>query len=106
MGTIVVAEDYFKTLGMTMQKGREFTKPSDTVNVIFNETAIKRLRIAEPISKVITWNERQYQIVGVVNDALMLSPFTSADPTMFLYEPCSQQGNFIYTLRTRKKTHR
>ena len=104
MGTIVVAEDYFKTLGMTIQQGREFDKPSDTVNVIFNGTAIKRLRINEPKNKVITWNERQYQIVGVVNDALMLSPFTSADPTMFLYEPGSQQGNLMYRLAPGIKT--
>ena len=103
MGTIVVGEDYFKTLGMTMQQGREFNSPSDTVNVIFNEAAIKRLRIAEPLNKVITWDQTQYQIVGVVNDALMLSPFTSADPTMFFYEPGSQ-GNLMYRLAPRIKT--
>ncbi|MEO6722402.1 MAG: ABC transporter permease [Ferruginibacter sp.] len=103
MGLIMVGDDYFKTLGITMQEGREFTNGNDTMSVIFNETAIKTLRIKDPISKLITWDDRQFRIVGVVKDALMLSPFTPADPTMFFATP-EPQGNFMYRLSPQIKT--
>lgn len=103
MGVILVSHDYFKTLGITMQQGREFTNDNDTTSVIFNETATNLLRLKDPVSKQITWGDRAYRIVGVANDALMLSPFAPADPTMFLASP-SAQGNMIYRLAPGIKT--
>jgi predicted permease len=100
MGIIRTGDDYFKTMGMAMKEGRDFSSPNDTLNVIFNETAIKRLRLKAPISQIITFDDRQLRIVGVVIDALMLSPFASADPTMFLYEP-NTMGHLLYRLSPR-----
>ena len=87
MGTIMVSDDYFKTLGMELKSGREFSSAADTTNVIFNEAAIKRMRIKEPINQIVTWQGHQLRIIAIAKDALMLSPFASADPTMFLYNP-------------------
>src|SRR6185369_8422902 len=42
MGTVIVTPDYFKTLGMPIVEGRDFTNQYDSMSVIFNETAIKR----------------------------------------------------------------
>ena len=42
--------------------------------------AIKKMRIKNPVSQIITWGGTQFKIVGVVKDALMNSPFTGADP--------------------------
>jgi ABC-type antimicrobial peptide transport system permease subunit len=97
MGVIITGEDYFKTLRMTMKEGREFTNVNDTLSVIFNEAAIKRLNIKDPVGQQITWSNRQYTIVGVVNDALMISPFAPADPTMF-YIDGNNKSNLIYRL--------
>lgn len=97
MGRILVSADYFKTMGMTIREGRDFTSEYDTTSVIFNEAAIKRLRLKNPVNQIITFNGRQLRIVGVAKDALMLSPFAPADPTIFVcsYEP---QGHLIYRL--------
>ncbi len=103
MGTIIVSKDYFKTLGMTMQQGREFDNAADTLNVILNEAAIKQMRIKEPLNKTISWQGKQFRIAGVAKDALMLSPFTPADPTMFLYD-ANSQGNLMYRLAPNIKT--
>jgi putative ABC transport system permease protein len=103
IGLIVVSDDYFKTLGISMREGREFTGGNDTTSVIFNETAIRRLRIKDPINQLITWDERQFRIVGVAKDALMLSPFAPADPTLFLASP-EPQGNLMYRLSPTIKT--
>ena len=103
MGILITGEDYFKTLGITIQQGRGFSGSSDTTSVIFNQAAIRRLRLKDPINQIITWDEKQYRIAGVANDALMLSPFGSADPTMFVFDPAPQ--NFMmYRLSPRIKT--
>lgn len=103
MGTIIINEDYFKTLGMNFAQGHDFKNAYDSTSVIFNESAIKRMRIKDPIGRLITWQGHQLQIAGVVKDALMVSPFTPADPTMFLIDP-SSQGNLMYRLSPQIKT--
>jgi ABC-type antimicrobial peptide transport system permease subunit len=98
MGCIVVGEDYFKTLGMKIQEGRDFSGLQDTLSVIFNETAIARLRIKNPINQVIKWGDAEFKIAGVVKDALMISPFAPADPTMFYIDGNPGKGNLMYRL--------
>jgi hypothetical protein len=44
----------------------------------------------------------QYKIVGVVKDALMNSPFTAADPTMFICYP-QPQNIMMYRLSAENK---
>lgn len=104
MGAMNVTEDYFKTLGIDMREGRAFALPSDTANVIFNETAIRRMRIKNPLNQVITTFDNQHlKIIGVAKDALMISPFSPADPTMFFYSK-DPQGHLMYKLSSRIKT--
>jgi ABC-type antimicrobial peptide transport system permease subunit len=86
MGTIVTTPDYFKTMGMEIKEGRDFKNVYDSVSVIFNEAAIAKMRLNNPLNQEIRWQGSTYAIAGVVKDALMLSPFGSADPTMFLID--------------------
>lgn len=90
MGILLTGEDYFNTLRIAMKEGRSFTQASDTTTVIFNEAAIERLRLKNPLNQIVTWDETKYRIAGVAKDALMLSPFGSADPTMFVFAPAPQ----------------
>jgi putative ABC transport system permease protein len=103
MGYIHVTEDYFNTVGMTMKEGRNFSGSSDTLNVIFNEAAVKLLRLKNPINQVIANMDTRFKIIGVVKDALMASPFSPADPTIFSYE-VSPQNVMIYRLSAPVKT--
>lgn len=97
MGNIFVSEDYFKTVGMNIIDGNNFSSGLDSTSVIFNEAAIKRLRIKKPVGQQITWGDKKYTIAGVVKDALTISPFKSADPTMF-YCFNQPQGVLMYRL--------
>jgi len=103
MGAMDVSDDYFKTVGMDLREGRNFTNSYDSTSVIFNEAAIKRLRIKNPVGQKIKKFEKEFTIVGVVKDALMISPFKAADPTMFYcsYEP---QNVMLYKLSPNIKT--
>jgi putative ABC transport system permease protein len=87
MGVISVSEDYFKTVGMKIREGRGFVGSTDTLNVICNEAAIKLMRLKNPLGQSITFIDVPLKIIGIAKDALTVSPFAPADPTIFLYDP-------------------
>jgi putative ABC transport system permease protein len=104
MGYIGISDDYFKTLGMQIKEGRNFIsnfKP-DTNNVILNEAAVKRLRLKDPVNQVLTFGMQHIKIVGVVKNALMISPFAAADPTTFYV---GNGGNLMYRLSPNVNSH-
>ncbi len=103
MGIVIVSDDYFKTLGMTFKEGRNFSGNLDSTSVIFNEAAIARLRIKNPVNQKIKWQDREFTIAGVVKDALMESPFKSPDPTMF-YCTTDRESYILYKLSPNIKT--
>jgi len=96
---IDIGDDYFKTMGMQLSGGRNFTGnyAADTSTLILNEAAVKRMRIKDPINTVITWNLTPHKIVGVVKDALMQSPYSPPTPTVFVYGP-DQAHDLTYRL--------
>lgn len=90
MHTTSVSEDYFNTLGMTMKEGRAFSgNAGDSLSLILNEAAVKRLRLKTPLNQLITfkYREQPMRIIGVVKDAVIGSPFTAIDPALFVYNP-------------------
>jgi putative ABC transport system permease protein len=72
-----------KPLGMQLKEGHDFigNAKADSANVILNEAGVKRLRLTNPVGQIITEFGRKMNIIGVVKDALMDSPFQAADPT-------------------------
>jgi putative ABC transport system permease protein len=105
MGVVFITSDYFKTMGMHVKQGREYSGvASDTLNLVFNEAAIKRLRLKDPISQTIQYNGNKMKIIGVMKDALMTSPFAKADPTMFVYS-IYPHDNLIYRLAPNINPH-
>lgn len=103
MGVISVSDDYFKTMEIPFKEGRDFNGSSDTLSVIFNEAAVKLLRLQDPLNQTITWIDRKLRIVGIVKNALMSSPFEGPEPTIFLYDP-NPQHVIMYRLSPGIKT--
>ena len=108
IANIAVSADYFKTLGMQLKAGSDFKGniAADSLSVILNEAAVKRLRLNNPVNQVITWHNKQQHIVvtGVVKDALMESPFAPAQPTFFIYNP-QWVGSIMYRLSPSANVH-
>ena len=109
MATIPVDDDYFRTLGMQLKEGRHFTGDAgtDSLSVILNEAAVRRLRYKEPLNQVIVWADKKQHIrvVGVVKDAMMISPFSGAEPTFFVYQPKWATDHVLYRLAPAMNGH-
>ena len=107
VGGVSVSDNYFKTVGMKLAAGRDFSTDwsADTSNIIINEAAVKRMGLKQPINQLITYDgiKGQAKIIGVVKDALMESPFTPVEPTVFNH---GRGGGFvIYRLAANVNTH-
>lgn len=100
IGALFVSDSYFKTAGMQMQSGRDFSTnwTADTSNIILNEAAIRRIGLKDPVGKEIIWNgdTQPMRIIGVVKDALMESPFSPVAPAIFAHARWG--SNLIYRL--------
>jgi ABC-type antimicrobial peptide transport system permease subunit len=106
-GGISVSDNYFKTVGMKFAMGRDFSNNyhDDSLNVIINEAAAKQMGLKNPINQIISFNgvNGPARIIGVVQDALLGSPFAQAEPTVFNH---SKKGDFlIYRLSANATTH-
>jgi len=100
IAAVFVSDDYFKTLGMTLKEGRDFTHSwtTDSTSVILNEAAVKRIGLKNPINQLVTWNGSTVpvRVIGVVKDALMESPFTPVQPAIFSHGHVA--NNIMYRL--------
>jgi ABC-type antimicrobial peptide transport system permease subunit len=101
IASISVSDNYFKTLDMKLLEGHDFSTnwSADTLSVILNEAAVKRIGLKNPINQLITWSgsKAPAKIIGVVKDALMESPFTPVAPAIFNHGRGG--NNLMYRLR-------
>src|SRR5205814_910742 len=84
--------DYFRTMGMQIINGRNFTGSlhADSLTVLLNEAAVKRMHYKQPLNQIISWHfpaPQHVKVGGIVKDAVMASPFADAQPTIFTYTP-------------------
>ncbi len=106
IAAVFVSDDYFKTLGMTLKEGRDFTHSwtADSTSVILNEAAVKRIGLKNPINQLVSWNGSSVpvRVIGVVKDALMGSPFTPVEPAIFSHGHVA--NNIMYRLSSNANT--
>jgi putative ABC transport system permease protein len=109
LATIAVSDaDYFKTLGMLIKEGRNFTGnlANDSLSMIINEAAAKRMRFKEALNQSIDWGQttQRARVIGVVSNALMTSPFSPAVPTYFMLNP-DKSSTIMYRLSSSVNTY-
>jgi putative ABC transport system permease protein len=91
-GTVTVTPGYGKTLGWQFVAGRDFSRDiaSDSAAFVINEAAAKLLGFENPIGETIRWQGgwrskyTSFNIIGVVKDMVMTSPYAPTLPTVFL----------------------
>lgn len=91
--TLTVSPEYAATVDWKFIAGRNFSKTiaSDSSGFIINRSAARLLGMENAIGQVISWKsqwmtnnvERQFTVLGVVEDMVMESPFEPVKPTVF-----------------------
>lgn len=95
-GNIAVSDNYFEAVGMKLKMGRNFLS-SDSGCVIVNEAAIKEMRLKEPLNQLITvYHNQVWRIVGVVENAILESPFTPVVATIFAKAPQGSDYGYLF----------
>lgn len=86
--TIWVTHDYGKTIDWQFTKGRDFSRnfSTDTTAIVVNEAAVKFMNIEKPVGAIVDWNDKKYNIIGVVKDMLMESPYNPVKQAVYLVD--------------------
>ena len=87
--TIHITPDYGKTVKWELTSGRDFSIDfaTDSMAVILNETAVKKMDLQDPLNQHLVWGEQggvKLRIIGVVKDVLMKSPFQETPAAMYV----------------------
>ena len=100
VNTVFVSAEFGRTLNWKIKEGRDFLPDfkSDSDAIVINEAAARFIGIEHPVGESIKWHGIDQKIVGVVNDMVMLSPFSSAEPTFFMLR---DRSNHVITIRIR-----
>jgi ABC-type antimicrobial peptide transport system permease subunit len=84
--TITTTYDYTKTLGIRMLAGRDFSREfADSNGVILNESAVKRMRLQNPVGEQLKWNDKPMVVLGVIPDVQMESPYRPISPLTIIF---------------------
>lgn len=89
-GMIGVTAEFGNTIGWKLKEGRDFSRdfPSDTSGVILNEAAVRQISPERDIiGRELRHNDKVYQVIGVVKDMVMTSPYAPPVPTVFINNP-------------------
>jgi putative ABC transport system permease protein len=78
--------DFIETMGMQMAEGRSFSKNfgNDTNKIILNESAVRAMRLKDPIGKNVKLFNNTQQIIGVVKDFHFESLHEPVKPSFIL----------------------
>ena len=87
--TISAEYDYTKTMGIKVLMGRDFSEDfkSDSSAVIINKAGLDLMGLKDPIgTKLDLWGS-EVELIGVVENSLMGSPFRAVSPMFMICNP-------------------
>jgi predicted permease len=88
--TFGTRSDFVKTMGITLLQGRDIdidSYSSDSTAVLLNESAVRAMRLKDPIGQSVSRGDEHSHIVGVIKDFILESPFTSEIVPMIISGP-------------------
>jgi putative ABC transport system permease protein len=84
-GIIACSHEFGHSIGWQILEGRDFSRDfsTDTTALILNEAAVALTGLDNIVGKNISWDDKPYQVIGVVKDMIMESPYTPVKPSVF-----------------------
>jgi ABC-type antimicrobial peptide transport system permease subunit len=71
------------TAGFKIVQGRDFNLkeyPTDSTALLLNETAVKTMKLRDPVGTIVKDNGKDWHVVGVIKDFILTSPFGGQYP--------------------------
>lgn len=101
--TLSISNTHGRTVGWQFVQGRDFSSEigSDSSGLVINEAAAKFMGLTDPVGEPVSWtwsrNKKvlNYEIIGVVKDMVMDSPYGEAMPTLFYVKGFNGAPTFI-----------
>jgi putative ABC transport system permease protein len=96
--------DYGKTIGWEISAGRDFKQElaTDSTAAILNEAAVQFMGLKNPVGEIIDWNGQQLQVIGVVKNMIMRSPYDPVRPILYFLGSNTGGGCMIMKLNPNK----
>ncbi len=76
-------DDFTQTMGLKVLAGRDINTnlyPTDSTAMLLTESALKQMRLQQPLGKVIKGEFKDWHVVGVISDFIPGSPFQPVSP--------------------------
>lgn len=91
-GSLTVSPNIGTTLGWKFIDGRDFSETiaSDSTAIIINKSAAAIMKLENPVGETVHWKnmawnmDKDFHIVGVIEDMVMESPFAPVRPVIYL----------------------
>jgi ABC-type antimicrobial peptide transport system permease subunit len=88
--TLSISPEYGRTVGWEFIDGRDFSRDlaSDSAGFVITESAAREMGLENPVGEIIHWEpgwraSGDFQILGVIKDMVMESPYGTPMPTIF-----------------------
>lgn len=87
--TIATEYDYLQTMGIKILEGRDFSDSfkSDTAAIIINKAALDIMQLKDPIGTKLDLWDNKVELIGVVDNVLMGSPYQPIKPMFIVMQP-------------------
>lgn len=98
-------DDICKTAGFQIVQGRDIDLdkfPADSTAMILNESAVKHMKFSDPIGQIVKDNGVNWQVVGVIKDFILKSPYRPIEPLAI--EGAKAWFNVVHIKFNRNKT--
>lgn len=101
--TISISHGYAEAVGMEFISGRDFSPEFETGKnaILINRSALKLMNLDNPIGTIVnyapTWKDPEnYTIIGVVEDMIKDSPFSTTDQQSVMFLNKMSRVNYMY----------
>lgn len=102
-----VSHEFGKTVGWIFKQGRDFSREfaSDSNAFVINESAAKFFGFENPVGETLTWNERNYTIIGVIQDMIIESPYEPVRAALWHIDRYDNSNLVILKLNPEMSSH-
>lgn len=95
-----VSVDYGKTIKWNLTMGRDFERGrlADSSAMILNKAAADYMAFPNPVGETIRWGGQPYEVIGVIDNMVMTSPYAPPRPTIYVMSNDDPDGVLLARL--------